>query len=412
MVRSLPFAFLLSAASSFGGWLPDSPLIQAGDNLDIYFTAKAKVNYNSNIFYGGNSGGLPEAGTSWTVGPGFSADFFKESMFSGTIGWRRDFVRYFDSKLKGLHDDQDNGAATLTYDGGGPLTLQLEASYAEDARNTVEQVAIASSGGTLLRSTNYSQSLNLGYRFTDKLSLSASAAHTSNRYDPRAKIFPAPPPLVYNTQGLTESNGWTFPLGLNYRVRERLTLGLAYEHGHTNIEAARGSTAGAPYTGFTKDFYGVTLSGQPTEAGKLDVVLKAGMLRSVYDGGVDARNAPSYSVTLTHQLTEKTNHSLTLADNASVAVNGRRNETRSANYTFNWAPDDAFRASAFAGISLSKVGSATPTDTDIRTGSYGLNATYSPDSHWTFTAGYSLSQAYRPNAYNVHQFSLEANLRW
>ena len=411
MVRTLSIAVLLAAAASSAGWMPDSPLIQAGDNVDIYFTAKARLNYSSNLFFGA-SGDLPNSGTSWTVAPGLSADFFKESMFSGSVSWRRDFVRYFDSALKSLHDEQDNGGASLTYDGGGPLTLRLEASYGEDARNTVEQIALASSGGTLLRSTSYGQSLNLGYRLTDKLSLNAAASHSSNRYDPHAKVFPAPPPVVYNTEGLTESNGWTFPLGLNYRVRERLTLGLAYEHGHTNIEAARGSTAAAPYTGFTKDFYGLTLSGQPTESGKLDMVLKAGLLRSVYDGGVDARNAPSYSVVLTHELTERMNHSLSLSDSASVAVNGRRSETRAANYTLNWVPDDTFRASATAGISLSKVGSGTPTDADIRAGSYGLNATYTPDSHWTFTAGYTLYQAYRPSSYNVHQFSLEANLRW
>lgn len=414
MARPLPLAVLLAAAASPAGWLPDSPIIRAGEDVDVYFTAKGRLEYNSNLFLDDNNG-LPSGGASWTLGPGLSADFFKESMFSSSVQWRRDFVRYFDSALSGLHDDQDNGSASFTYDGGGPLTAQIEASYGENASNRAqEQIPGITPSGTLLRSTNYSQSAAFGYAFTDKLSLNFSATHSSNRYDPRLKVVdPAvspPPAPEFNTQGLTESDGWNFPLGINYRVRERLSVGLTYEHGHTDISAARGSTAPAPATGgFTKDFYGVTLSGPPTESGKLDVMLKAGLLRSVYDDGSSPKTSPSYAITLTHQLSEKTNHALSLKDDASVAVNGLRNVTRSANYTYNWVASEAFRASASAGISLSKVDSST---SDISTGSYGLTATYTPDRHWTCVASYTLTQAYRPDAYNVHLVALEANLRW
>lgn len=405
MSHRLPIVLLLAAAAGHAGWMPDSPLLRIGEDVDLYFTARAKVSYDSNLFYN-NSAGLPESGTSWTVGPGLSADFFKESMFSSSVSWRRDFVRYFDSALKGLHDDQDVGKASITYDGGGPLTLQLEASYQEDARNTIEQVTLTFADGTLVRQTNYSQSATLGYRFTDKINFSASATHSSNRYDPR------PRPLVpgqFNTEGLTESNGWSFPLDLRYQVRERLSIGLAYTHAHTNITPARGSTLPAPYPGFTSDFYGLTLTGQPTDSGKLDVVLKAGVLQSEYDGGADPRTAPSYSVALTHTLTEKTNHSLSFGQNASVAVNGRRNETRNANYTFNYNMSEGFRASAFVGLNLSSVDANA---NDIRSNSFGLNATLSPDSHWTYSASYAFNRASSTTSYNVQQFTLEANLRW
>lgn len=408
MKHRLPIAILLAAASVQAAWL-DSPILRAGDNVDIYFTAKARLSYDSNLFYG-SANGLPNQGTSWLLAPGFTADFFKEANFSGSVNWRHDYVRYFDSALKGLDADHDVSGATFTYDGGGPLTVQLEASYQEDARNTVEQAALQPANGTLLGQTIYAQTATFGYRLTDKINLSLSASHNSNRYAPLPK--PGTSPVVYNTQGLTESDGWTFPLNLRYQVTTRLNLGLAYEHGHTNIYQARGSTAPVPYTGFTKDFYGLTLSGQPTDSGKLDVVLKAGALHSSYDGGADATTSPSYSIALTHTLTERFNHSLNLGDNTSIAVNGRRNESRTANYTLNYVMNEAFRASAYAGISLSGVDTATPATTDIRTGSYGLNATFSPDSHWTYSASYSLTQSYAPSTYNVHQFSLEANLRW
>mgnify|MGYP006266841935 CR=1 FL=1 len=410
MKPQLSIALLLAAAASQAGWMPDSPILRAGDDVDIYFTARARFDYNSNLFFG-SAPGLPNHGSSWTIGPGLSADFFKEANLSASAHWQRDFVRFLDAKLKGLDDERDVGGATLTYDGGGPLTLHLEGSYQEDARNTSDLITLVppfDSAGTLLRQTLYSQSATLGYRLTDKISLSLAATHSSNRYDPVKHLNDA----LFNTQGLTESNGWTFPLNIRYQVRERLNVGLSYEHGAYDITRARLSTAPLAYTGFTKDFTGLTLSGQPTPSRKLDVNLKVGYLKSVYNGGVDPHGALSYSVALTHTLTEKTNHSLSFGQDSSIAVNGRRSNATTGQYTLNYVRDDAFRASAFAGLSTSAVEVGAPASAGIRTGSYGVNATYSPDSHWTYVASYTLTQAYAPNTYNVQQIALEANLRW
>lgn len=424
MKTPLGIACLLAAASSQAGWFPDSPILQVGDDLDIYFTAKARYEYESNIFLGSN----PQSGTSWTLGPGFTADLAKEANFSSSFTWRRDFVRYFSSGLKGLNDERDVGGAAFTYDGGGPLTFQLQANYGEDARNTDESSLITGDTGTLLRSTNYSQSATLGYRFTEKLVATLQAVRSSNRYDP-VLVTPATPgsvgppvvpptPDIFNTEGLVESDGWTFPFDVRYQIRERLNIGLAYEHGHTNLSSARGSSSGSflSYGGFTKDFYGITLSGQPTSSGKLDTTLRVGLLRTSFDGGAEARSSASYSLGLTHTLTEKLNHSLTIADNANVAINGARSRGQSANYTLNYVMNEGFRASAYVGFSNSLIErlafAASPTETTVRSGSYGINATYSPDTHWTYIAGYTLTQTYEPNSYNLHRFSLEANLRW
>lgn len=410
MKHRLPIAILLAAATGQAGWLPDSPLLRAGDNVDIYFTARARADYNSNLFYNSASS-LPKNGASWIIGPGLSADFFKEANFSGSVSWHHDYVRFFDSALKGLNDERDVGGATLNYDGGGPLTFHFDASYQEDARNSPE-IAVLSPSGTLIRNTTYSQSASFGYRATEKINLSFAATHSSNRYGPSPVSLG--PPVVYNTQGLTETDGWTFPLNIRYQARERLSIGFAFEHGASDISQARGSDAPLVYTSSAKDFYGLTLSGQPTSSGKLDVVLKAGVSRSSLEGGTGgfaSHTGFSYSATLTHTLTEKINHSLSLGDADNVGVNGQLSNSRNANYAINYVMDDAFRASAFIGLYNSDVDSGTVTRS-IRTGSYGLSATYSPESHWTYTASYTLTQSYIPSSYNVHAFSLEANLRW
>lgn len=417
MKTSLGIASLLAAASLQAGWFPDSPILQVGDDLDVYFTARARFEHESNIFLGAS----PVSGSSWTIGPGFSADLAKEANFSSSFSWRRDFVRYFNSGLKGLNDERDVGGAAFTYDGGGPLTFQLQANYGEDARNTNETTAITGDTGTLLGSTSYSQSATLGYRFTDKLVASLAVSHNSNRYHPvlvtAATAGPPPTPDIFNTDGLVESDGWSFPLDIRYQVRERLNIGLAYEHGHTDLQAARGSSGSfLSYGGFTKDFYGITLSGQPTTSGKLDATLRAGLLRTSYDSGDNPRNSGSYSLSLTHTLTEKLNHSLTFSDDASVAVNGARSRGQSSNYTLNYVMNEGFRASAYVTLGNSFVErlalDPTSDGVRVRSGTYGISATYAPDTHWTYVAAYSLTQAYAPSNYDVHRFSLEANLRW
>lgn len=404
MKHRLPIAFFLAVASAHASWMPDSPILRVGEDVDLYFTARARLDYDSNLFFGG-AGSLPKGGASWTAAPGLSADFFKEANFSSSFNYRRDFVRFFSSALTGLDDQRDVGGATFTYDGGGPLTLQAEASYQEDARNTAELLNFTGdAAGTLLRQTLYAQSATIAYRLTEKLNVSLVGSHRSNRYDPRIRVLSG----TYNTRGLTESDGWTFPLNIRFQARERLNIGFAYEHGHTNISPARLSNLPVAHPGFTKDFYGLTLSGQPTTSGKLDTTIRVGSLHSQYDGGVDARNSLSYSISATHTLTEKLNHTLMFSDDASIAANGMRSEGRSAQYILNYVMNEGFRASAFVGYTTSNVEPAT----SIRTGSFGINATYSPDSHWTYTASYTLTQAYDPSTYNVHQFSLEANLRW
>lgn len=409
MKHPAKIAFLLAAATAQAGWIPDSPILRLGEDVDIYFTAKARLDYDSNLFTGTPST-LPNSGASWIAGPGLAVDFFKEANFSSSLTYRKDFVNYFNSALKGLDDQRDIGGATFTYDGGGPLTFRVEASYIEDARNTPETTYYQQEqvAGTLLRQTNYAQSATLGYRLTDKINISLDARHSSNRYDPKVIGQDLIGNDVYNTQRLTESDGWTFPLNIRYQVRERLNIGFAYEHGQYDITQAHGSTQAPTYTGFTKDFYGLTFSGQPTTSGKLDATLRVGMLHSVYDGGVDPANSLSYSASLTHTLTEKTNHTLNFSADATIAVNGRRNEGRSIQYVINHVKDESFRTSALISLGTNSVQSTA----NIRTGSFGVNATYSPDSHWTYVASYTLTQAYRPNSFNVNQFSLEANLRW
>ena len=424
MKTPLGIACLLAAASAQAGWFPDSPILQVGEDLDVYFTAKARLDYESNIYLSQT----PKSGTSWTLAPGLTVDLAKEANFSTSIAWHRDFVRYFNSGLKGLNDERDVGGASFTYDGGGPLTFQLQANYGEDARNTNESTIVTGDTGTLLRSTSYSQAAILGYRFTDKFSATLQAVRNSNRYDP-VLVTPATPgsvgppvvpatPDVYNTDKLVESDSWSFPLDIRYQVRERLNIGLAYEHSQTDLRAARGASTSSffSYNGFTKDFYGITLSGQPTTSGKLDATLRAGLLCSSFDGGAGSRNSGSYSLSLSHTLTEKLNHTFTVSDNASVAINGARTRGQSGNYTLNYVMNEGFRASAYVTLGNSLIERLTldpsGAETTVRTGSYGLNATYSPDTHWTYVLGYSLTQTYKPSNYNLHSFSIEANLRW
>ena len=137
MTHSLPISLLVAASTVHAGWVPDSPLVQVGDNLDIYFTLKGKATYDSNIFLG-SAAGLPPGGLYWSLGPGFDIDFAKESNFSASVSLRRDYINFLDSAQRGLDDQRDNASVNFSFDTGGPLTVSGSAGYVESASNGVQ----------------------------------------------------------------------------------------------------------------------------------------------------------------------------------------------------------------------------------------------------------------------------------
>lgn len=415
---ALPVA-LLAAASCLRAEFLDSPMVRIGSELDLYLTAKARMEHDDNLFLG-RSGNLPEAGTFHDLIPGLELQYGKDLPLSGTFGISRRHRTFLDTKLRNLDDEQDSYNFAAAYEGGGPLRVETSANYAESARNTPDEVAVAGVNldGTLVRQAAYQQSAKALYQFTEKTSAGLGVRHSANRYDPFFRLVDTdadpltPDVLVPNTLGLVEYDSWALPLDVRYKYSEKLSVGLALEYGESDLYGARPSVAYSDT--LEREYAGLSLNWMATD--KLGCELRLGLLRSTYQLSGYTNNSPSYSLRLSHSVTEKLDQGLVIAQDASAAPNGGLSDAFQVGYDLNYSNSEAFRTFFRATYSESNVLASnlffSTRRIDVRSASSMVGVSYSPDTHWTFSASYTYTTNIEPSDYDVNRVSLEAALRW
>lgn len=418
-MKTFSHAAFLAAASalSLRADIFDSPMVRVTPELDLFATATARVEYDDNLFLGNNAA-LPESGTFYDLVPGLEFQYGKDLPLSASLSVRRHYRTFFDSRLRDLDDEQDDGAFNAAYDGGGPLKIEAVASYRETARNTEEELAAgAVPVGTLVRVASYYQSLKALYQFTEKTSGVVGVRNQSNRYDPRYvfKTVGGVPGTYANTEGLTESDGWTLNLGLTYKFSEKLSLGPAVEHGLTDVYPARGSTTSNPPDTLVRDYLGLTAIYVASD--KLTYTLSLGYLDSSFksSGGL-SRQSPSYSLRITHMLSEKMDQSLTVGQDANASPNGGVSDSFQVAYDINYNNSEAFRTFLRLNYGLSTIDRQSspfgPVSTnDVEVAGASLGGSYVPDAHWSYTFLLTHSTSLS-GSYDVNRVSVEASFRW
>jgi opacity protein-like surface antigen len=220
---------------------------------------------------------------------------------------------------------------------------------------------------------------------------------------------------------LTELNTQSMPLSFDYQAFEKLSFGLVLQHDVTDYSAAPylntdpglSTRPALDHQRLEKDFAGLTAKGQLTESGKLNGVIRAGFNRFNFDNAA-TQTDPSYSVSLSHVLTERISHSLTLGRDISASTTNGRLDTLSYNYgvSFAAAEDLDFTLS----VSKSDVEvAANSLLTTIDTWTYVMGASYKYNSHLSFQANYNFTDATASNAsstFNSNTFSVSASFRY
>lgn len=416
MSRFLLAAACLSIAplADAASWIPTSPLVQIGDDLDIFFDGTVAFEATDNLF----SAASAKSATSWTITPGIALEYGREAPVSFSFNAHRSFVYFSTSTLSDLEDSRDSLGANLRIAPGGPLTVTLDSSYRVTARNDdlaalgADMIAI---GATLVRQSNYAHSIDGEYKLTEKLKMSLGFSNTYNHY-----LNPITQGTVgsryYNTNGLTELDTKTIPLSLDYQAFEKLTFGFKYQHDLTDYSAApyysEPGTARSELTDnkLTKDFFGLTAKGQVTESGKLSVSARAGYLRHEGDK-TGSSSAPSYSLSATHILTEFISHTLTLSRDVTASSLGGQSKTKSYTYGASYAP------SSYLNVNLSITKSDVLSgSTEVNTWVYTLGAEYKYNPHLSFQAGYNFTDSKIPsNAaadFRANTFTLSSAFRY
>ena len=446
-VRFLVAAALLSTSVSAyaANLFPTSPLIQVGDDLDILFDSAVALEVTDNLY----SSATKTASTSWTVTPGLTLEYGKDSPIALTLSAKRGYVYFNKSSLASLEDSRDNLSGNLRYAPGGPLTITLDSSYRVTARNdelAAQGIDSVLLGATLVRQSNYSHNLDVGYQLTERTKVNVGFINTYNHYLNPTKLrfpFSDTTDLAYatktvnplwdtinnNTNTLTELNTKSIPVSVDYQSPgEKITYGFKFQHDVTDYAAApyyslvpvgSGSTPSSytqparpalPGQQLVKDFYGLTAKGQATESGKLNVTAKVGYAVSKTDAQASSSD-PSYSVTLSHTLTEMITQTLTFSRDTTASSAGGVTASKTYTYgaNFNAATDLTLNLS----VTKSDVLSGT---TGVDTMVYTLGADYKYNSHLSLQAGYNLTDSKIPSAtsanFKANTFTLSAAFRY
>lgn len=355
--------FFLAAATLLGTTtfvnaaiiFPTSPLIQIGDDTDIFFNGTVSFDFKDNLF----SVADKKSAALMTFTPGFDLLYAKDSPLSANLKASRSFLRYDKSEYKDLEEGQDNINASVSYATGGPLVVGVSTSYNESARNdNLASILGADSGqvlgATLVRQANYSHSLNIGYKLSEKLNLKVGFVNSYNNYLNPIKTKTEEPlgteNINYNTNTLSEINTKSIPISITYRTpSEKLEYGFNFTHDVSNFSAAPYfSTSQVLPSGpvttnirpagqqkFTKDFFGLTVNGQPTSSGKIRITTSIGYFTSDLDGV--SNNGLSYNLTGSHNLTEKFTHELNLIHDVSASAAGGSIKNDTIGYTVSYA---------------------------------------------------------------------------
>jgi len=368
---------------------PTSPLIQIGDDTDIFFTGSLSFDVKDNTF----SVAEKKSSALVTFIPGFNLQYAKDSPLSADLRLSRSFLRYNKAEYKDLEQGQDNISASANYQPGGPLDVSVSTSYNESARNdNLASILGADSGqvlgATLVRQANYSHSLKVGYKLTEKLSLAVSFSNSYNHYlNPVKTKTTTVDPLIpgssfeeiaYNTNTLSEINTKSIPISITYKTpSEKLTYGLNFAHDLSNYSAAPyfytkqqkmplpfGTVNPEPRPAgqqkFTKDSLGLSINGQPTSSGKLHITTSMGYFSSDLDG--ETNSGLSYNLSIAHNLTEKFTHELNFAHDRTASAAGGSVTTDNMGYTVSYALLDDV-ALSFHAIKTKSVSGKTQVDT-------------------------------------------------
>ncbi len=349
---------LVNAATIF----PTSPLIQIGDDTDIFFTASLSFDFKDNLY----SVADKKSAALVTFIPGFDLQYAKDSPLSASLKASRSFLRYNKAEYKDLEQGQDSIFGSVNFESGGPLVVGLSTYYNESARNdNLAGILGADSnqvlGATLVRQAIHSHSFTAGYKLTERLNLNLTFINSYNAYlnpiKTKTQVVEGPDTyehINYNTNSLSETNTKSLPINITYKnPSSKLVFGLSLKHDVTDFSSApyfhtkQLLVAGVP-TGsvipvarpagqkqFSQDFFGFTVNGEPTSSGKIHITTRLGYFTSELDGV--SSNGVSYDLKIGHNLTEKFTHEIGLIHDVSASPAGGSIKTDTLTYTVSYA---------------------------------------------------------------------------
>ena len=352
-----------------------APFMAVGDNAELFVTASAAVQSDSNIYLDKNN---EKSDTIFSFTPGVDLVFGKGSATSGNAYFREEIRRY------STNDVQNTNLASFgvkTSYSNGVTKGDFNASYAEIAQNDND---IKATGDIVHRDlTNLGGKVEFG--ISEKTTLAVGASFDRINYGPATYV---------------DSDIWTLPIDLYYQSSPKLDWSLGYQYRSTDLSgSARDSKDHFLSLGARGEFSPEKLFGQ----------VRVGYTKRSFDRGAD-ESLFGVMGNLTYKYSDKTSYGLTFGNDFGSSGTGA--STKNLTFGLNASNNFTEQWHMVASLNYKSTDYTTRTD-DFVEGQVAV--TYVYNNFVNFGASMTLrnnTSGLAAAEFSQNVFSLGANIRY
>jgi polysaccharide biosynthesis protein VpsM len=351
-----------------------APFMAVGDNAELFLTAKAEVQADSNIYLDTTK---EQNDTIYSFTPGVDLVFGKGSVTKGNVYYREEIRRYADNDVQ---DTELSSVGANSAYNNGVTKVDLNASYDQIAQNDNDLRAT----GLIVRREVTNLGAEAEFGVTEKTVIGVGLSFDKTDYGPASYV---------------DSDIWMLPVDVYYKATPKLDWSLGYRYRSTDLSGSASDS--------NDNFFNLGARGEFTP--KLTGQVRVGYNQRSLDRGAD-EDQLGFEGNLSYAYSDKTSLVFNLGNDFGSSGSGESTKdfniglTGSNKFNEQWTLN--------TGLTYRKSEYPTRTD-DFIEATAGVAYVYS--NYVNFAAAFTLRDngsdlASAEFAQNV--FSLSANVRY
>jgi len=382
-----------------------APLVTIGDEVDIFFKGNVVAQYNSNVFFSGDSAYKKDDYLAiFTVGA--EADYGRHHLFRANVKFYEDFIRYMD--LKKLNTNLANVVFTAGYN-GEKYRADFDFTYNQRRQNdaTIGWDPITSSRvEDLIRFDNTVVSLKNSYLFSEKFTGELNLMYMNTYYRDYREAY-------------SDNDMFAIPVSILYAVTEKINVGLTYQYRHTEFSSGSAWSLQAFGNRRHDHFGGVTVRGEL--APKLMAIIYLGATYRQLEGGLfddEGKLQFTGSIDLRYALTSKISVFTNAYRDFGSGASRQNLITTGVDIGGEYALNEFIKFTAAGGYRCTEFENWGSASSASRTDDYfygRLGVRYTPSKYVSMSLGYRAllnSSNVRAATYNQHLATFDFTLRY
>ncbi len=360
MKRNLYIFILSSLAPLALGANYSSPLIVAGDYVNVFFDGSSSLLWYSNVFFD-DENEVEE----WVlkVYPGLEANLSNQaSGFDASIRANYEIQRF--EELFDLNGEYVHVNAVSSYDGA---RLDLDASYSFDQQQTTTGQE-GTQGSEFIQLDVTRARLQGTYTLSPKFSFSSSVNYNDREYKDRK-------------DRLADVESYSIPVDLFYELTPKVDLSVGYEYSFEEVGISG-------VTDFHRESSFINVGARGNLLPKLSGFFRVGY-RTVNPEGAERESDQTLGINaeLTHYTTPKLKSSLRLQRGFGVGSEGQSVENTSARLEFDYTISGNFAANLYTELGYNDFQDGNDGQDFVNRSGFRLS--YLPNQYWRFSTGYA-----------------------